>query len=129
MTSEEEMNSEEKAEYALRIALKINKDSNDIIGDRNSIKEKIDANRLIGKNILREETGYFGGYTGTAYNLDEPTRNLLLAHGRQDAAHSLCNTISMMEVLNEIKARQRVHTKLLSVALIVTIVIALKVLM
>jgi hypothetical protein len=40
----------------------------------------------IARNVLREELGYFGEYKGPHYTLTEPEKNILLTHGRQDAA-------------------------------------------
>jgi hypothetical protein len=37
------------------------------------------------------------------YNLDEKTRDILLAHARQDAAHAFFNTKSLLERVAELK--------------------------
>lgn len=41
---------------------------------------------MIARNVLREELGEFGPWNGAGYSFDQPTRDRLLAHGRQDAA-------------------------------------------
>jgi hypothetical protein len=48
--------------------------------------EEIDAARA--RNILHEELGYFEGDL-PRYGLDDATRDRLLAHIRQDVAHSV----------------------------------------
>src|ERR1700730_16922244 len=54
------------------------------------------ANYLVAKNVLNEEMGGYGEYT-VEYQLGQKTRDVLLVHGRQDAAHALCNTTSLLE--------------------------------
>ena len=38
------------------------------------------------RNILRDDLGEFEDSTGFTYDVDEPTRDRLIAHARQDAA-------------------------------------------
>ncbi len=42
----------------------------------------------LGKNVMNYELGFFGPYDGVLYDLDRQTQNVLLAHGRQDAANT-----------------------------------------
>jgi hypothetical protein len=59
-------------------------------------------NRLVAQNILHEELGQFSDIQ-SMYDLDEATRNRLIAHTRQDAAHALCNTITLMEEVRSLR--------------------------
>lgn len=54
-------------------------------------QEALDA--ATARNILHEELGYFKSKS-TDYTLDEVTRDRLLAHARQDAAHALIATLT-----------------------------------
>ena len=53
-------------------------------GDGQQAEDHI--NVALGRNILREELGYFGPWDGAVYNLDDETRDRLIAHSRQDIA-------------------------------------------
>ena len=44
------------------------------------------SNFALGQNILREELGHFGEWTGAQYELDQSERDRILAHVRQDSA-------------------------------------------
>lgn len=61
----------------------------------------VKRNGAVAKNVLDEEMGLFGE-PYEIYSLDEPTRDRLLAHGRQDAAHALVNSISTIELLEKV---------------------------
>jgi hypothetical protein len=54
------------------------------------------ANYLIAKNVADEEMGRYGEHP-LEYFLQQKTKDTLLAHGRQDAAHALCNTKSIID--------------------------------
>jgi hypothetical protein len=45
---------------------------------------------------LEGDLGQFTDQPPAYYDLDEPTRDRLLAHARQDAAHALLNTSSLL---------------------------------
>lgn len=65
-----------------------------------------DANALNGvvaRNVLHEDLGRYEGHLHV-YNLSDDARDRLLAHARQDAAHALCNTSSL---LDQVKALRR----------------------
>ena len=47
----------------------------------------IDTGMIFAQHVLREETGWFGDYQ-TEYDFNHKTRDVLLAHGRRDAAHA-----------------------------------------
>jgi hypothetical protein len=50
------------------------------------------------KNILHEELGWHKTrWPLRIYNLQDDTRDRLLAHARQDAAHALCNTVTLLD--------------------------------
>jgi hypothetical protein len=54
------------------------------------------VNRLVAQNMLHQELGRFKERPPN-YRLDEVTRDRLIVHARQDAAHALLNTISLMD--------------------------------
>lgn len=77
-------------------------------------------NYAVARDTLNGDLG-LAGKQRDAYNLDQNTRDILLAHARQDAAHALCNSISL---LNRIKNLNRV-IYCLTVLIIVLILINL----
>ncbi|CCV06714.1 conserved hypothetical protein [Mesorhizobium metallidurans STM 2683] len=79
-------------------------------------------NSMVARNILHEELGYFSDVQ-TSYSLDEETRDRLIAHGRQDAAHALTNTIALMES----QASRRWTNRLLLIAVALLVYIAYRV--
>jgi hypothetical protein len=72
--------------------------------DRYSGKEST-KNGAVARSILQEEIGRFGKEHLPLYELDENTRDRLLAHGRQDVAYALCNTISLLKEVAVLKNR------------------------
>jgi len=64
------------------------------------------------RNILHEELGYFTDEQ-TVYHLDEPTRDRLIAHTRQDAAHSVLAAATNAKALAELKRLLRIIIVLL----------------
>lgn len=85
--------SENKAEDDLRTQLRF-------IKDMGGSRAQIDA--AIAKNILREDLGYYDSRQ-TLYNLDEDTRDRLIAHARQDGAHAVISIASVQRELTAIK--------------------------
>jgi hypothetical protein len=57
------------------------------------------ADEMLAENILQKELGYFSDPLSN-YSLDQETRDRLLAHARQDAAHAL---IIAVRLSNEVK--------------------------
>ena len=55
----------------------------------------IGENGIAAQNVLREEMGVYGEPEWN-YDIDERTKNTLLAHTRQDVAHALLNTIALL---------------------------------
>lgn len=64
------------------------------------------TNRAIARNVLHTELGRYAE-TQPVYSLDQETRDRLIAHARQDAAHALLNTISLMKEVRRINQRTR----------------------
>jgi hypothetical protein len=52
-------------------------------------------NRLVARNVLDTELGRYSD-PQPVYGLNDETRDRLVAHARQDAAHALSNTITLM---------------------------------
>lgn len=84
---ETEKDSGKKAEEDYLSGVRIRAEVNRIagLGDGGWRAER-DNKIALGQNILREELGYFGDWTGSGYKLDQTTRDRLLAHSRQDIA-------------------------------------------
>lgn len=89
------VDSEKEAKEALRATLRVQREL--------GMKGDINDNKAIARNVLHEELGYYGERK-PQYDLEEGIRDTLIAHGRQDAAGALLNTISL---LNEIKRLKR----------------------
>jgi hypothetical protein len=76
---------------------------------REDLKSKIEMNRSLGRNganwenaamancILQEDLGHYPDSPLFDYGLDDEARDRLLAHARQDAAHALCNTETLLK--------------------------------
>jgi hypothetical protein len=60
-------------------------------------------NSIVARNILHEDLGRFDTRL-RRYGLDDDTRDRLIAHARQDAAHALVNTATLLE---QVKALRR----------------------
>jgi hypothetical protein len=61
-------------------------------------------NRVTAKEILQEELGQ-RSVPQPEYGLDQTTRDRLLAHARQDAAHALLNSITLMKEVRKLRRR------------------------
>jgi t-SNARE complex subunit (syntaxin) len=85
-------------------------------------------NAVVAKNVLHEELGYIGERR-EPYNLDQDTRDILLTHARQDAAHALANSYS---ALRELRSMRQIIVRftvgVAAVAVIVIVILAVDVL-
>lgn len=69
-------------------------------------RKQAQLNFYLGKEILRDELGLQPSqYPQTEYHLDQPIRDRLMANTRQDIAHALLNTITMMDDARSLKRR------------------------
>ncbi len=68
------------------------------------------------RNILHEELGYFTD-PQTAYALDDTTRDRLIAHARQDAAHAVLAVGSLALEVGKVK---RIATTIVILLVILT---------
>jgi hypothetical protein len=59
-------------------------------------------NLVVARNVLQEDLGRFTGRLHT-YHLDGDTRDRLLAHARQDAAHALSNTAALLDQIEALR--------------------------
>jgi hypothetical protein len=85
MSDDEREGARAEAENAFVRAVNRNAALDRALGGKGWLAE--DATNIdLGKNILLEEIGHFGAGSGPHYHLSQETRDLLLAHGRQDAA-------------------------------------------
>lgn len=90
---------QKKAEEDLRIRTLI---ANEL--SHSQFERTGERNRSIAVNVLNEEIGTFGPYD-KRYDFDQATRDVLLAHGRQDAAHALVAVISLSQRVERIARR------------------------
>lgn len=58
-------------------------------------------NQAIASDVLFDDLGY-NRAERPHYGLDEQTKNILLVNARQDAAHALSNTISLLERIDKL---------------------------
>jgi hypothetical protein len=64
------------------------------------------TNYAVARNVFQEEIGRYGEFA-IEYHFNQQTRDILLAHGRQDVAHALLNTSSLLEQSAKISAQLR----------------------
>lgn len=84
--------------------------------DLGASQAEIDA--ATAQSVLHEDLGYFRSKS-QAYDLDQPTRDKLLSHARQDAAHAVC------AVVNVAKEVRRLRSVVLLLAVLVVVLAAL----
>lgn len=92
--------SRDEAKAALRSELRFIKDFGGGRAQRDA---------AIARNVLHEDLGYYDSQQ-FVYSLDEDTRDRLIAHARQDAAHAV---ISIASVQRELAAAKRLIVVLL----------------
>ena len=80
--------STESADGHLKIQLAMSKDM--------GWKDANALNLVAARTVLQEDLGRFSGHL-QVYGLDDDTRDRLLAHARQDAAHALSNTATLLD--------------------------------
>jgi hypothetical protein len=64
-------------------------------------------NYAIGRDVLHGELGWNDEPPRNEYFLEKNTQDTLLAHSRQDAAHALCNTKSLLDISEKISSQLR----------------------
>ncbi len=111
------MGSREEATTALTHALKMQ--------PRFGITGEHSANFIIAKNVLDEEMGRYGDHS-LEYSLQQKTKDTLLAHGRQDAAHALCNTKSLLDQNAKISSQLKTLNLLVLLSVIMLAAIVAK---
>src|ERR1700733_4054595 len=63
------------------------------------------TNQITANNVLKSELGEFADRDALpTYRLDQGTRDRLLAHGREDAAHILLYVISLTDEIHQLKS-------------------------
>ena len=100
---------EQSAEEGLKLALKAHKDF--------GLPGQFHENAVVARNVLHEDLGYYTEKP-TDYGGDPNLICRLAAHARQDAAHALVNTDTIMDDLRRIKRRQWVVIALLVLVLV-----------
>jgi hypothetical protein len=84
----------ETADDHLKMHLAISKDM--------GWKDPNALNLVVARNVLQEDLGRFNGRLHP-YHLDDDTRDRLLAHARQDAAHALGNTAALLDQIRSLR--------------------------
>ncbi len=82
MSHKDDPSSEEKAraDYAGKVrAIRI-------LHGQDTPSAEMEMHDALGRNVMREETGFFGPWRGAGYSFDKATQDRLLAHTRQDVA-------------------------------------------
>lgn len=109
MNDDDALSSGERAAREYQAQAKAIRAMADAVGGP-SVSTEENLSNALGRNILREEIGYFGKWDGERYNFDKETRDRLAAHSRQDiaAAYSLIrSTIREVELVRQDVARVR----------------------
>jgi hypothetical protein len=90
------------------------------------IRHISNANLLVARTVLHEEMGRYGEQP-LEYSLQPKTADTLLVHARQDAAHALLNTVSLLEHGAKISAQLRLLNVMafISICLLGAIVVKL----
>lgn len=76
-------------------------------------------NQAIARDVLFDDLGY-NRADRPHYHLDDQTKDILLVHARQDAAHALSNTISLLEHIDKLDRTVRILSVFVVVAGITT---------
>jgi hypothetical protein len=106
------------AEQELAIALKVHRE----LWGRHKINQESDENAIVARNVLHEELGYIGTQR-EPYHLNDDTRDILIAHARQDSAHALSNTISLLRIVARIERRQKILFWVLFIGLALALIV------
>jgi hypothetical protein len=64
-------------------------------------------NSVIARNVLDEDLGRFDS-TLHMYRLDDDTRDRLIVHARQDAAHAVINTATLLQEVKSLRRGVRI---------------------
>jgi hypothetical protein len=64
-------------------------------------------NRLIAQDVTREELGHDPAAPQPEYVINREAIDRLIFHTRQDAAHALLNTITLLDNLRKLERRSR----------------------
>jgi hypothetical protein len=60
-------------------------------------------NQAVAYHTLLQDLGYYSDHNPSAYGLDENVRDTLIAHARQDAAHAVVNTASLLKEMRIVR--------------------------
>ena len=80
-------------------------------------------NELVAKDVLDQELGYDGAERAV-YDLDQKTRDVLLAHGRKDAAHALLNTVTLLGRVQTLTRLVRALIVIVAILAVVAVILA-----
>jgi hypothetical protein len=64
-------------------------------------------NRLIAQDVTREELGHDPAAPQPEYTINREAIDRLIFHTRQDAAHALLNTITLLDNVRKLERRSR----------------------
>lgn len=91
-----EFDKKENAAEELKSQLRMDRDLRNW-GAHREVEDNVTA-----RNVLHQDLGRYAG-RHTKYDLDEETRDRLIAHTRQDAAQALLNTVTLMKEMRKLK--------------------------
>jgi hypothetical protein len=66
-----------------------------------------DRNYLLAKDVMLDEISNHPEAPQREYHIDQATRDRLIIHTREDVAHALLNTITLMKDVQNLKQRSR----------------------
>jgi hypothetical protein len=115
--------SKTEAEDAFRREVDFHRNLDQIVGGSGWSGEA-DTNFALGRNVLKEEIGDFGEWQGPKYALDQATRDVLLAHARQDAASAAAMARSAFREAHAAAALSRRAVALLILSAVLNMAIA-----
>lgn len=119
------------AEDAYRRLLTIHDSVDKAAGGDGQGVDEIGKNAALGQNILRQELGHFGEWDGARYQLDQETRDRLLAHSRQDIASTYGMAVSALKAADNarrIATRACLYTfltLLVSIAVLIVVILGI----
>ena len=122
------MNDEQKeldgGDQAYRIHVMAN---NEVYG-KGSLAAELANNNALGRIALQEELGVFNGIESLKYadDLDQPTRDKLISHTREDAAAAYAHARSALITAHETMKLVRRNNRLLISMLVLLIVLVVQ---
>ncbi|WP_110804600.1 hypothetical protein [Rhodobacter viridis] len=113
------LSSGERADIAYKTALIMEAK---VPGSKSPEANAISSATTLGRNVLHEELGRFGSWDGAIYDLDDETRDRLLAHARQDSASAYSLAIFIAKQSAEASRAARRAARLTTLVLCINLI-------